>query len=163
MMTFKILMRCLIFFSFFLAASAADKTKKNPPAIQAQRPQQWWYERHQEKLLEVKNNDAELVLIGDSITHYWERSPSYSYFFGDRKTLNLGYGGDQTQNVLWRLRNGELEGLKPKVISLLIGTNNSNNCTPAATLLGIKKILTELRLRLPKTKILLSSILPRGV
>ena len=163
MITFKSLILGLIFCDVFLVASAADKTKKVPQAIQAQRPQQWWYERHEEKLLEVKNNDAELVLIGDSITHYWERSPSYSYFFGDRKTLNLGYGGDQTQNVLWRIQNGELEGLNPKVVSLLIGTNNSNNCTPAATLLGIKKILTELQIRLPKAKILLSSILPRGV
>ncbi|WDE97599.1 GDSL-type esterase/lipase family protein [Lentisphaera profundi] len=143
--------------SFSTIAFALPKTISPVPQVH-----KWWTERHQQKLNE-RSTEVDLVLIGDSITHYWERSPSYGYFFGDRKTLNLGYGGDRTQNVLWRIQNGELNGLKPKVISLMIGTNNSNHFSPEDTLLGIQKIISGLRLRLPQTKILLSSILPRGV
>ena len=151
-------MKILLIFALVLTSFA-----KTPLALDAQRPHQWWYERHDQKLKEVAKGDYDLVMIGDSITHYWERSPTYHYFYGDRKVLNLGYGGDQTQNVLWRIQNGELDGLKPKVLTLLIGTNNSNRHSPEHTILGIQEIINELKQRLPSTKILLISILPRGV
>lgn len=149
---------CLLLICFANIAFAQPETINPVP-----QPHKWWTERHDFKLQEVAKGDVDLLLIGDSITHYWERSPSYNYFFGDRKILNIGYGGDKTQNVLWRIKKGELEGLKPKLISLMIGTNNSNNFTSKETFVGIQKIISELRLRLPQSKIMLHSLLPRGV
>ena len=120
-----------------------------------------WVTRHKQKLEEVKKRDVDLVIIGDSITAYGERQPSYQHYFGKRKTLNLGFGGDRTQNVLYRLRNGEIDGISPKLVVLLIGTNNSGN-KPGDTVQGIKAVIAELRQRLPSSKILLLSILPRA-
>jgi lysophospholipase L1-like esterase len=145
----------LLFIANF--AIAAQQTTVPVP-----QPHQWWAERQQEKSLEIAKADVDVLLIGDSITHYWERSPSYGYFYGDRKVLNLGFGGDKTQNVLWRLEHSKFQRLKPKVISLMIGTNNSNHFEPQETLAGIQKIISELRFRIPQSKILLHSILPRG-
>ena len=84
-------------------------------------------------------------------------------YFGPYKVLNLGFSGDHTENVLWRLRNGEVEGISPKVVMLMIGTNNTGHREepPAETAAGIKEIIAELRTRLPETKILLQAIFPR--
>lgn len=120
-----------------------------------------WITRHKQKLEEVKKGNIDLVLIGDSITAYGERQRLYESYFGKRNTLNLGFGGDRTQNVLYRLRNGEINGISPKLVVLLIGTNNCGN-RPEDTVLGIKAIIAELRRRLPNSKILLLSILPRA-
>jgi beta-glucosidase len=75
----------------------------------------------------------------------------------------LGFGGDHTENVLWRLRHGEVDGLSPKVAVLMIGTNNTGdrNDDPQATAAGVKAIIDELRSRLPHTRILLLAIFPR--
>ena len=80
------------------------------------------------------------------------------------KPLNLGIGGDQTQHVLWRIRHGELDGLQPRMLVLLIGTNNlgSGIWDPAATARGIETVLQEIRTRLPATHILHLAIFPRG-
>jgi lysophospholipase L1-like esterase len=120
-----------------------------------------WITRHKQKLEAVKKGSVDLVLIGDSITAYGERQPSYQHYFGKRKTLNLGFGGDRTQNVLYRLRSGEIDGISPKLVVLLIGTNNCGN-KPEDTVRGIQAVLAELRRRLPASKILLLSILPRA-
>jgi beta-glucosidase len=77
--------------------------------------------------------------------------------------VDLGFGGDLTQNVLWRLEHGEVDGLDPKVAVLMIGTNNTGDRQddPKATAAGVKRIIAELRQRLPHTKILLLAIFPR--
>ena len=86
-----------------------------------------WYERHAEKCRQVESNRYELVFIGDSITHFWEelRGPEiWKKYYSARKVLNIGYGWDRTQNVLWRLNNGEFKNQRPKQVVLNIGTNN---------------------------------------
>src|SRR5690606_16254798 len=77
--------------------------------------------------------------------------------------VNLGYGGDRTENVLWRLQHGEVDGINPKVAVLMIGTNNTGHrlAQPQYTATGIKTVLQELRTRLPETRILLLGIFPR--
>jgi lysophospholipase L1-like esterase len=77
--------------------------------------------------------------------------------------VRLGLGGDKTENVLWRIEHGELNGLSPKVLVLLIGTNNlaDEATTPIMTARGIAKILAEIRQRLPSTRVLLLGVLPR--
>ena len=80
------------------------------------------------------------------------------------KAANFGIGGDRTQHVLWRLQNGELDGIQPKVVMLMIGTNNSNGKDNTAEEIadGIKAIVKEIHKRSPKTKVLLLGIFPRG-
>lgn len=129
---------------------------------------EWWLPRHEAKLNEIKqrNHDIDLVFLGDSITHNWESKGAqfWSKYYSHRKALNLGFGGDRTEHVLWRLQNGELDGLNPKLVVLMIGTNNTGHRQdPAeATALGIETILAELKQRLPHSKILLLAIFPRG-
>jgi len=132
-----------------------------PTAMQPQRPSEWWHERHAEKLVEAKQGDYDIVLIGDSITQYSERDPLYGYYFGNRKVLNLGFGGDGTEHVLWRLRNGELDTVQPKLVSLMIGTNNSRSQSSEAIVAGIEAILDELEARVPEAEVLLFSVFPR--
>ncbi len=83
-------------------------------------------------------------------------------FYGPRNAANFGIGGDRTQHVLWRIQNGELEGIEPKVVVLMIGTNNASSGTADEIAQGVTAIVKELRHRLPKAKILLLGVFPRG-
>ena len=126
----------------------------------------WWDDRHLAKLQEKeKMENVEMIMIGDSITHNFENDGKkvWKKHFEPLNALNLGFSGDRTENVLWRLRNGEVEGLSPKLITLMIGTNNTGHRTepPEETAVGIKEILRELRGRMPQAKILLLAIFPR--
>ena len=127
----------------------------------------WWGTRCLEKRNEIVAGPTEydLVFVGDSITHRWERKGGegvnvYAELKKTYKILNLGYGGDRTQHVLWRLQNGELEGYKAKLFMLMIGTNNSENHVEVAE--GTKRIIETIRAKHPESKILLLPIFPRG-
>ena len=120
---------------------------------------------HQEKLREAKNNKVDFVMIGDSITHSWSKYPGV---FEGSNLLNLGFPGDRTQNVLWRIENGALDGIAPKIVTLMIGTNNMHDTKkaypadkPEDIFTGIKAIVTEVRTRLPKSKLVIFSVFPR--
>ena len=110
--------------------------------------------------------DYDLEFIGDSITQGWEVAGSnvWRQYYGARKTINLGVGGDRTQHVLWRFEHGQLDGIKAKVAVVLIGTNNSNqeDNTEADILAGVQAVIQEIRTRQPDTKIILLGIFPRG-
>ncbi|MGO2355722.1 MAG: GDSL-type esterase/lipase family protein [Marinomonas foliarum] len=127
----------------------------------------WWLPRHEEKLAE-KNAMArvDLVFLGDSITQAWEKEGAdvWQDFYQSRNALNLGFNGDKTENVLWRLAHGEIDNIQPKLLVLLIGTNNAGHRMDKAedTALGIKQILSVLAEKLPKTKVLLLAIFPRS-
>ena len=130
----------------------------------------WWMRRHEDKLLEVRELKAagtppSMVFIGDSITHGWENvgRPVWDQAFGKYHPLNLGYSGDRTENVLWRLQNGEVDGIAPKVAVLMIGTNNTGDRQedPNTTAAGIRRVVEELRKRQPGTKVLVLAIFPR--
>jgi len=107
-----------------------------------------------------------LIFIGDSITHFWERTGKdvWNKFYGKRNAVNLGISGDQTQHVLWRLDHGNIDGISPKLAVVMIGTNNAGNAhdTAEETAEGVKAIVDRLRAKLPQTKILLLAIFPRG-
>ena len=120
---------------------------------------------HQEKLREAKKNKVDFVMIGDSITHSWSKYPGV---FEGSNMLNLGFPGDRTQNVLWRIENGALDGISPKIVTLMIGTNNMHDTKkaypadkPEDIFTGIKAIVAEVRSRLPKSKLVIFSVLPR--
>lgn len=128
----------------------------------------WWADRHRQKLAESRATKSDLIFIGDSITHAWEDGEQHSLwkaYFGSWNPLNLGFSGDKTQHVLWRLQNGEIDGQTPKAFVILIGTNNIGNAptqTPEDTAEGIKLICTELIKRSPRSKIVLLSTFPRS-
>jgi len=125
----------------------------------------WWMARHEQKLEEIKAG-ADLVFLGDSITQNWETAGKdvWQKHFGSRKALNLGFGGDSTQHVLWRLDHGEFDGLRPKVVVLHIGTNNARHseATPEQIAEGVRQILQRLHAKAPGATVLLHAIFPRG-
>src|SRR4029077_16360246 len=129
--------------------------------------------------LEVaKKGDIDVLFMGDSITDFWRNNgrngasgdatpfagkPVFDKYFGEMKTANFGIAGDTTQGVLWRLQNGEGEGFKPKVIMLMIGTNNTSaHNTPTEIAMGVAADVFELRKDFPEAKILLLGIFPRS-
>jgi len=127
-----------------------------------------WMTRHESFNAKAKQGDIDLLFIGDSITQGWEGVPPrggrevWAEFYGKRKALNLGISGDRTQNVLWRLDNGNIDGIKPKLAVLMIGTNNSNSNTSEQIAAGVKAIVEKLRAKLPETKVLVLAVFPRG-
>jgi beta-glucosidase len=127
-----------------------------------------WMKRHEQFNQKVKANQGniDLIFVGDSITQGWEGQGKdvWEKYYSHRKPLNLGIGGDRTQHVLWRLDNGNIEGIQPKVAVVMIGTNNSGNDRNSAGEIvdGIKAIVNKLRMKLPETKILLLAVFPRG-
>jgi lysophospholipase L1-like esterase len=115
--------------------------------------------------------DYDIEFIGDSITEGWEGSGKnvWQEFYGHRKVINFGVGGDRTQHVLWRFEQGQLDGIKARVAVVMIGTNNSNNNragvednSTADILEGVQTIIQQIRTRQPDTKIILLGIFPRG-
>ena len=134
--------------------------------------------RHESFNVISKQGEAQLVFLGDSITHGWEGKGKaiWTKDWAPLKAANFGIGGDRTEHVLWRLENGNFDGLKPKAIVLMIGTNNTGHqgrpqkelngavyeCTAEQTAEGIKAILAQLRKKCPDAKILILGIFPRG-
>jgi len=123
-----------------------------------------WMKRHNAFNERVKQGNVDLIFIGDSITQGWEGAgkAAWAEAYGKRNAVNLGIGGDRTQHVLWRLDNGNIEGIHPKLAVIMIGTNNSRANTSEQIAEGITAIVKKLREKLPETKILLLGIFPRG-
>lgn len=167
-----------------LARLFGDTPRAEAPANSAIVPQSKlddfydWWQRH-DAVLKARATDPEVVLIGDSITHLWGGEPAWAgrkanggntlaRTFGDRRVVNMGFGWDRTQNVLWRLDHGEIDGLHPKWAIVNIGTNNfagTKNAranTPAEIAEGVREVLLRIRAKLPKTRIILMGVFPRG-
>ena len=126
----------------------------------------WWGERHYRVLDDVASGDVDLIYVGDSITHGFDKAGKemWDKYYAPRKAVNMGFSGDRTEHVLWRFDHGEIDGISPKLAILMIGTNNSNGDDNTAEEIadGIKAICAEMRIKLPKTKILMLAIFPRG-
>ncbi len=163
--------------SAFAPASQAEENNAVVPVPKLENDFYDWHTRHAQ-VLKVKDTiNPEIVLIGDSITHLWGGEPAeprkngpkaWADVFGEKRVLNMGFGWDRTQNVLWRLDNGEFDGLKPKVVVLHIGTNNFSGTknaranTPAEVAAGIAAICQRIKAKSPETKIILMAVFPRG-
>lgn len=133
--------------------------------------QAWWHRRFDQKAEELRSAPVDLLWLGDSITQNWERdgpeswrnfAPIWKRFYGDRHAVNLGFKGDSTCHLLWRLQHGELSGITPKAIILLIGANNFGHIHTNAeeTAAGIRAVIDEVHSRLPMAHILLLGVLP---
>ena len=122
-----------------------------------------WRMRHEKFLARAKQGDVDLLFLGDSITEGWGNNAAWQKHFAERKAANFGIGGDTTQTVLWRITNGEIDGISPKAVVLMIGTNNFglHNDQPADVARGVKTVIATLREKLPKSKVLLLAVFPR--
>jgi beta-glucosidase len=124
----------------------------------------FWLKRHEQINARVEQGNFDLVFIGDSITQGWEDEgqEAWDRYYAVRNAVNLGITGDRTQHVIWRLQNGNFQGLKPKVAVILIGTVNAKRNKPQETADGVSRIVSMVLERSPETRILLCGILPRG-
>jgi lysophospholipase L1-like esterase len=129
-----------------------------------------WVKRHEGFVQEARKGGIDILFLGDSITDGWRYGGTnvWNKYYAPRHAANFGIGGDRTQHVLWRMDNGELDGIKPKVVVLMIGTNNTgserdkNRNTVPEIIEGVQAVVRELRAKLPDSKILLLAIFPRG-
>ena len=169
----KLTLLSLLFASALVAETPATKNYAIIPVLHP------GTEKRHESFNEIsKKGEAQLVFLGDSITHGWESKgkPVWDKYWAPLNAANFGIGGDRTEHVLWRLDHGNFDGLKPKEIVIMIGTNNTghvgrpqkeNNdevyqCTAEQTAQGVKMIIDKLKAKCPGAKILLLAIFPRG-
>lgn len=157
-----------VLMGIWTVAACADIRPVTPASREAKG---WWKTRHADKLAEIRaastNGGFNVVFLGDSITEFWESKPIFrshwSATFGKNpayRALNLGYSGDCTQNLLWRIRNGELDGFEAKALVLMIGTNNGE---PAMEVIcGIRSVIDAAFEKQPRARMVLCAIFPRG-
>jgi lysophospholipase L1-like esterase len=143
------------------ANTANPKFEKDGTTIQ-----KGFQDRHNKFNERIKQGNVDLVFIGDSITQGWEGAgkESWAKNYGSRNAVNLGIGGDRTQHVIWRLQNGNLAGVEPKVAVVMIGTNNSNGKDHTGQEIGdgIVEVVKTIQAKSPKTKVLILAVFPRG-
>jgi lysophospholipase L1-like esterase len=133
-----------------------------------------WMQRHEEFAALARRGGIEVAFFGDSLTDHWREHgrPSWDRHFAPLLSANFGISGDRTQQLLWRMDRGELEGMAPKGVVLLIGTNNltpglgenslTPKNTPAETVGGVAAVVDTVRRRQPRARILLHALLPRA-
>jgi Lysophospholipase L1 and related esterases len=140
----------------------APATKVDASAPLPKRANARFYELHAANLKRAKQPMG-VLFLGDSITEGWSRVPEiWSKYYGEWQPANFGIGGDQTQHVLWRIEDGELDGVKPKVVVLMLGTNNTGTHTAEEIAAADTKIVRLIQKKIPDVKILLLGIFPRG-
>lgn len=119
--------------------------------------------RHESYRARARSGPVGLLFLGDSITERWQIAPHiWEAYFGKYQPANFGIGGNRTQNVIWQIEHGALDGIAPKLTVLMIGTNNSLDYKAVEIAAANRKIIAMIRARLPHTKILVLGILPRG-
>src|SRR6478609_7941293 len=145
------------------AAPAAPVAAPDPSSAIAKTGNARFFELHEKFLARGKAGPIGVLFLGDSITEGWGKAPHiWEHYYGQWQPANFGIGGDQTQHEIWRIENGELDGIHPKVVVLMIGTNNSGAHTAEQIAGADRKIVEMIRTRLPDTKVLLLAIFPRG-
>lgn len=149
-----------------LSSQVLAAGEKQHSAVELAHRHSWWTLRNDAVNERVKQGNVDLLMIGDSITHGWEGGGKkyWDKYYAPRNAVNMGFSGDRTQHVLWRLEHGHLEGISPKLAVLMIGTNNSNGKDNTAEEIadGIVAICRKLRAECPRMKVLILAIFPRG-
>ncbi|MDR0610260.1 MAG: GDSL-type esterase/lipase family protein [Planctomycetaceae bacterium] len=159
-------------YGYELWAKAVEPTltvllgETNPAIIPVDKmSEEWWNKRHEANSEKIAKGEIEFLMIGDSITHGWDgQGALVEKYFAQYKPVNLGFGGDQTQHVLWRLDHLPLDKISPKVAMIMIGTNNTGNPanTPWMIAVGIKAIVEKLQKQKPDLQIIVLKVFPRG-
>lgn len=123
-------------------------------------------EHHQQKhklILQMgRERKIDVVFLGDSLTRRWEDNAHlWDRYFAEFNPANFGVGADRIENVLWRVLNGEIDGIDPQLFLVLIGTNNLSTNTDEDIVDGILQVIEVIRSRCPEAKIVLFGLLPR--
>jgi len=153
----------------------AEVAKEHRAVTPKKNVDKWWTDRHAKHVAQMNEGNVDLLMIGDSITHLWENTEgtifkSYAHgakvwekYYSSRRVMNLGFAGDRTYSVLWRLDNLPLDKISPKAAVLMIGTNNitRQETTPRQTAEGIQAIVKKLGSTYPDMKILVLHVFPR--
>ncbi len=160
--------------------SRADPALRDPEKNSALKPvprDAGWVKRHEGFVADSKRGGIDVLFLGDSITDFWRSEssekggrPVWNREFAPLHAANFGISGDRTQHVLWRLDHGEVDGIDPKVVVLMIGTNNiglerdkvTRRNTPEQALEGVNAVVRSIREKLPHAKLLLLGVFPRG-
>jgi len=152
--------------ALFCASAAPAQEKKNSAVVPEHRnKQESWAKRHEAFVARARKGDVDVLFLGDSITQGWEGAGKkvWAENFDPLKAANFGIGGDRTEHVLWRITEGkELEGIHPRAVVMMIGTNNMASNTAAEIAEGVTAIVKELRRQRPDAKMLLLGIFPRN-
>lgn len=152
----------------FFAGSAVHATEleSTTPVAAKTNGEKWWNGNCERIDADIKKMEGKIdvAFVGDSITARWRDSENWKKHWGAYRAVNMGIGGDQTQHVLWRLQEGDLEGYKAKLFVVMIGTNNmwARDADPAHAAAGVKAVIDLIQSKQPQAKILLLSILPTG-
>ncbi len=149
----------------FITSGIDHAPPPDNPAVAPVPKEGEWFAIHESYVTTASRGGIDLLFLGDSITAGWMPAALdlWERHYAPRKAANFGIGADHTQHVLWRLDHGELEGIRPKVVVLMIGTNNIQDQTEDQVVEGVKAIVERLRRKLPASKILLLGIAPRGL
>lgn len=165
MLTRSQFMTVLILIASLIGVAAADDSPTTPQ----ERTDSLGKDQYKEINADLHKLGAEidLAFVGDSITRRWRGEGNkevWNKYWGSYRAVNMGIGGDRTQNVLWRLKNGQLDGYQARLFVVMIGTNNcwGPKTVPEDVAAGIKSIIDLIQAKQPKSKILLLSILPVG-
>ncbi len=149
-----------------ILAQAEARAARTHPDASAPAPKQddgEFLKLHQSFLARDRAGPIGVLFLGDSITNHWRIAPGiWDKYYGQFQPVNFGISGDTTQNVIWRIAQGELDGIHPRVVVLMIGTNNSGSNSAAEIFAADRKIVALIRAKLPTAKVLLLAIFPRG-
>ena len=152
-----------------LAASAQTPSPvagTNPAAVATphDQPNKYWLEHFQHSLDRSKRGNVNLIFDGDSITDFWmgEGKEVWAKNYGRLNAVDYGISGDRTENMLWRVEKGQSASLHPKLVAILIGTNNTDHCTDAEVAGGVTAVVRAYQKACPSAVILLQAIFPRA-
>lgn len=166
MKSHPILLAAIAFAALTNFAAHAAELESTTPVPAKTNGEAWWNGNFKRINSDIKKMEGKIgvAFIGDSITARWRGSENWEKHWGAYRSVNMGIGGDQTQHVLWRLQNGQLDGYKAKLFVVMIGTNNlwGRDTQPAHAAAGVKAILDLIQANQPEAKILLMSLLPTG-
>lgn len=120
-----------------------------------------WLSIHRRFLSECREKDPDVIFLGDCVLESLQHTETWNLYFAPMHCLNFSIRNDRTQNVLWRVENGELDNVRPKIVVLHVGTNNIEN-TAEEIAEGIYVIVQRIQEKLPEAYIVLPTLLPRG-
>jgi lysophospholipase L1-like esterase len=163
MKTLRHLVPVLIISLFGSAALRAQTPEAPNPAI-VPTLRNDWLARHEGFNAIAQKGGVDLLFVGDSITEGWRNTGKtiWAERYGVYNSANFGISGDKTEHVLWRLQNGNLTGIHPTVVVLMIGTNNTARDTAPQIAEGVTAIVREILKQCPATKVLLLAVFPRA-
>ncbi|GAV05085.1 hypothetical protein RvY_15266 [Ramazzottius varieornatus] len=159
MLLFSLCLSLFVCKAYPMAASISKTTV--PAAVDDPAQDGRWLSQHHRFLMEARDKEPEVVFLGDSMIQRLQDADVWKNLFQPMHCLNFGIGGDSTQHLLWRIVEGELDSVRPKVIVILIGTNNFLNSAEEVAE-GIEEIVRNVREKQPQAHILVVEIFPRG-